>query len=186
MPSHTIIFLTGFALVIFWAVGAHNRLIRLKNRIAEVFAPIDLQLKRRYELVPNLIEAIRTQCPDAQKKQVQAALDTVGAARNQASSACDSVRIRPSHARAVLVLCAAEHALHSGLGSVFALTEAIPELQANNGLQQTREEMDTVEKTVDFARQAFNDAVRDYNHAQGQFPALLIARIFGFTPAAAF
>ena len=179
MSSSTIVFIAAFALLVFWAVGGYNRLVRLKNVIANAFGQIDTQLKRRYDLIPNLVEAV--------KKYLQHERDTleaVMAARNQARTASDAVRSRPGNAPAVLALGTAERALDSSLGRLFAVAEAYPELKADATIRSLGEELTSTENKVAFARQAYNDAVLDYNNAQGQFPAVLIARLFGFVPSA--
>ena len=172
-------FMVVLAIVIFWAVGAYNRLVRLKNIIANSFGQIDVQLKRRYDLIPNLVEAA--------KKYLQHERDTleaVIAARNQARNASDAVRSRPANAEAVLALSAAEQALDGSLGRLFAIAEAYPELKGDETIRELSEELTSTENKVTFARQAYNDAVLDYNNAQGQFPAVLIARLFSFAPSA--
>lgn len=171
--------LAVLAVLVFWSVGAHNRLVRLKNTIAHAFGQIDLQLKRRYDLIPNLVEA-------AKKYLIYEGetLEAIISARNQAKSATESVRSRPASALAVTKLVTAEQALSSSLGQLFALTEAYPELKADETIRQLSEELTSTENKVTFARQAFNDAVLDYNHAQAQFPAVLVASLFSFAPAA--
>ena len=177
-PSNLIV-IAFVALLVFWAVGAYNRLIRLKNAIANAFGQIDVQLKRRYDLIPNLVEAAKKYL-----QHEQATLETVINARNQARAASDVVRSRPANALAVTTLAAAEQALSSSLGSFFALAEAYPDLKADKTIRELSEELTSTENKVSFARQAFNDAVLDYNNAQGQFPAVLVARAFSFAPSA--
>lgn len=179
MSPQTLVLIVLLAVLVFWAVGAYNRLIRLKNVIANAFGQIDVQLKRRYDLIPNLVEAA--------KKYLQHERDTleaVIAARNQARTASEAVRSRPSNAAAVVALSAAEQALDGSLGRLFAIAEAYPELKADETIRDLSEELTSTENKVTFARQAYNDAVLDYNNAQGQFPALLIARLFNFAPSA--
>ena len=179
MDMRTIILIGIAALLVFWTVGAYNRLVRLKNVIANAFGQIDVQLKRRYDLIPNLVEAA--------KKYLQhesATLEAVIAARNQARSASDAVRSKPGNADGIVALAAAEHTLDGSLGRLFALAEAYPDLKADQTIRELSEELTSTENKVGFARQAYNDAVLDYNNAQGQFPTLLIARIFGFDPSA--
>ena len=178
MASQTLVIIVVSALLVFWAVGAYNRLVRLKNTIANAFGQIDVQLKRRYDLIPNLVEAA--------KKYLQHERDTLEAvtnARNQARTASDAVRSRPANAAAVLTLSAAEQALSGALGGLFALAEAYPELKADQTVRDLSEELASTENKVAFSRQAYNDAVLDYNNAQSQFPALLVARLFGFAPS---
>ncbi len=179
MTPTQIISLAIVALLIFWAVGAYNRLVRLKNTIANAFGQIDVQLKRRYDLIPNLVEAAKKYLSHERET-----LEAVINARNQAKSASDAVRSRPANALAVTTLAAAEQTLTSSLGSLFALNEAYPELKADQTIRELSEELTSTENKVTFARQAFNDAVLDYNNAQGQFPAVVIAKVFSFAPSA--
>ncbi len=167
------------ALLVFWAVGAYNRLVRLKNTIANAFGQIDVQLKRRYDLIPNLVEAARKYLAHE-----SSTLEAVTLARNQAKSASDVVRSKPTNAGAVVALAAAEQALDGSLGRLFALAEAYPDLKADQTIRDLSEELTSTENKVAFSRQAYNDAVLDYNNAQGQFPALLISSVFGFAPSA--
>jgi LemA protein len=179
MSVSTIVLLTLLAMLVFWAVGAYNRLVRLRNIIANAFGQIDVQLKRRYDLIPNLVEVA--------KKYLQhesSTLEAVIAARNQARSASDAVRSRPARAEGIVALAAAEQALSGSLTQLFAVAEAYPELKADQTIRELSEELTSTENKVGFSRQAYNDAVLDYNNAQGQFPALLIARLFGFAPSA--
>ncbi len=178
MSSQTVVLIAVLALLVFWSVGAYNRLVRLKNVIANAFGQIDVQLKRRYDLIPNLVEAAKKYL-----QHEQATLEAVIAARNQAKVASDAVRSRPANAVAVTALSLAEQALDGTLGRLFAVAEAYPELKADQTLRELSEELTSTENKVAFARQAYNDAVLDYNNAQGQFPALLIARTFSFEPS---
>jgi LemA protein len=179
MSLSTLVVIVVFALLVFWAVGAYNRLVRLKNIIANAFGQIDVQLKRRYDLIPNLVEAAKKYL-----QHEQSTLEAVTLARNQARSASDAVRSRPANAGAVTALAVAEQALEGSLGRLFAVAEAYPELKADQTIRELSEELTSTENKVGFARQAYNDAVLDYNNAQGQFPAVLIARTFGFAPSA--
>ena len=175
MSTSLFVFVALLAVLVFWAVGAYNRLVRLRNTIGNAFGQIDVQLKRRYDLIPNLVEAAKKYL-----QHEQGTLEAVIAARNQARSASDVARSRPANAGAMVSLAAAEQALSSSLGRLFALAEAYPELKADQTIRQLSEELTSTENKVAFARQAYNDTVLDYNNAQGQFPALLIARLFGF------
>ena len=179
MTATQLISIAVLAILIFWAVGAYNRLVRLKNIIANAFGQIDVQLKRRYDLIPNLVEAAKKYLSHERET-----LEAVITARNQAKSASDVVRSRPANALAVTTLAVAEQALSSSLGQLFALNEAYPELKADETIRELSEELTSTENKVAFARQAFNDAVLDYNDAQGQFPAVLIAKLFSFAPSA--
>ena len=179
MTSTSLISIAVMALLTFWAVGAYNRLVRLKNTIANAFGQIDVQFKRRYDLIPNLVEAAKKYLSHERET-----LEAVITARNQAKTASDAARSRPANALAVTTLAVAEQALTSSLGSLFALNEAYPELKADQTIRELTEELTSTENKVTFARQAFNDAVLDYNNAQGQFPAVLIAKLFSFAPSA--
>ncbi|MES2685803.1 MAG: LemA family protein [Pseudomonadota bacterium] len=179
MSTQSVILIVVFALLLFWAVGAYNRLVRLKNMIANAFGQIDVQLKRRYDLIPNLVEAAKKYLLHERET-----LEAVIAARNQARTANDAARNRPTHAPEVMALAAAEQALAGSLDRLFALTEAYPELKADETIRELSEELTSTENKVAFARQAYNDCVLDYNNAQAQFPALLVARLFGFASAA--
>ena len=177
MSMLTIVFLALLAVLVFWAVGAYNRLVRLKNTIANAFGQIDVQLKRRYDLIPKLVDAASKHL-----QHEQATLEAVITARNQARSASDAVCNRPGKAQAVIALAVAEQAFDGGLGHLFALVETYPDLKADQTFRDLSEELTGTDNKLDFARQAYNDAVVDYNKAQGQFPALLLASIFGFGP----
>ena len=179
MSVTTLVSLTIGALLVFWAVGAYNRLVRLRNIIANAFAQIDLQLKRRYDLIPNLVDAARKYL-----QHESSTLEAVISARNQARSASDAVRARPTRAGAIVALAAAEQALDGSLARLFTLAEAYPELKADQTIRELSEELISTENKVSFSRQAYNDAVLDYNDAQGQFPALVVAWLFGFAPSA--
>ena len=179
MTPTQLISIAVLAVLVFWAVGAYNRLMRLKNIIANAFGQIDVQLKRRYDLIPNLVEAAKKYLGHERET-----LEAVITARNQAKSASDAVRSRPANALAVTRLAVAEQALTNSLGSLFALNEAYPELKADETIRDLSEELTSTENKVTFSRQAFNDAVLDYNDAQGQFPAVLVAKLFSFEPSA--
>ena len=179
MTPTNLVSIAILALLVFWAVGAYNRMIRLKNVIANAFGQIDVQLKRRYDLIPSLVEVAKKYLQHERET-----LEAVTAARNQARTASDAVRSRPANAQAVMSLGAAEQALDASLGRLFAVAEAYPELKADQNLRELSEELTSTENKVTFARQAFNDSVLDYNNARSQFPALLIAQLFGFAPSA--
>ena len=179
MTPTQLISIAVLAVLVFWAVGAYNRLVRLKNIIANAFGQIDVQLKRRYDLIPNLVEATKKYLSHERET-----LEAVITARNQAKSASDAVRSSPANALAVTTLAVAEQALTNSLGSLFALNEAYPELKADETIRELSEELTSTENKVTFSRQAFNDAVLDYNNAQGQFPAVLVAKLFSFGPSA--
>lgn len=179
MSVNTLVAIAFAALLVFWAVGAYNRLVRLKNTIANAFGQVDVQLKRRYDLIPNLVEATRKYL-----SHEAATLEAVTLARNQARVASDAVRSRPTNAAAVSTLASAEEALTVSLGRLFVVAEVYPDLKADDTIRELSEELTSTENKMTFARQAYNDAVLDYNNAQGEFPAVLLARLFGFGPSA--
>ena len=170
-----LIFFGLFVLLALWAVGAYNRLISLRNQFKNAFAQIDVQLKRRYDLIPNLVETAR-----AYMKHERETLEAVIQARNSAVTANTAAAADPSSATAVQGLMAAEGALKGALSKLFALAEAYPDLKANQTMAQLSEELSSTENRVAFARQAFNDAVMDYNTSIEQFPSNLIASAFSF------
>lgn len=170
-----LIFFGLFVLLALWAVGAYNRLISLRNQFKNAFAQIDVQLNRRYDLIPNLVETAR-----AYMKHERETLEAVIQARNSAVTANTAAAADPSSATAVQGLMAAEGALKGALSKLFALAEAYPDLKANQTMAQLSEELSSTENRVAFARQAFNDAVMDYNTSIEQFPSNLIASAFSF------
>ena len=178
MSSSNLVFLAAAALLIFWAVGAYNRLVRLKNAMVKSFAQIEVQLKRRHDLVPALVEAARTYL-----QHEPAALQAVISAGNQAHSASGAARNRPGKTEAIMACAAAEQMLDSSLSRLFALAENCSDLTADPTLHELNQELASLENPLGFARQSYNDAVLDYNHAQSQFPALVVARLFGFAPS---
>ena len=166
------------AVVVFWLVGAYNRLMRHKNAIANAFDIIDTQLKCRYDLALSTVEFL--------KKYVypeRNSLEAVMTARNLARAASEAVRSRPTHAQSVAALSVAEDALIGALNYLFSSLVANPELKANAALRELEHELFTVGGKMDFTCQVYNAAVLDYNNAQGQFPVLVIAKLFGFTPS---
>ena len=163
--------------VFFWAVGAYNRLVRLKNAIANAFGQIDVQLKRRYDLIPNLVEVARRYL--AHEAQT---LEAVIAARNQARTAEQTAAGNPLNAGALGALAGAEQLLGGALGKLFAVVEDYPDLKADQNMRELSEELASTENRVGFARQAYNDQVLEFNDAAAQFPTLIVARLFGFMP----
>lgn len=171
--------MAAFAVLVFWTVGAYNRLIRLKNSIGDSFGPIDVHLKRRYDLIPHFVEAVKSYLQNERD-----VLDAVMTARNLARSASEAVRSRPANARVVRLLASAERKLGRSLTRLFAVAKLDARLRADKAICTLRDELRGAESKVVFACQAYNDAVRVYNYAQGQFPVVLLARLFGFSPAA--
>ena len=176
--SSFLIFLAIIAAVVMWGVGIYNRLVNERNRVKNGFAQIDVQLTRRYDLIPNLIEAVK-----GYMKHERETLEAVITARNAASSSLDAAKADPANALAMKELGASEGALTSALGRLFALSEAYPDLKANENMMQFQEELTSTENKVAFSRQAFNDTVLQYNNSVQNFPNNLIAGFFSFALA---
>lgn len=158
-----------------YAIGIYNSLINLRNRVKNAFAQIDVQLTRRHDLIPNLVEAVK-----GYMKHERETLDAVISARNSAVSNLNTAKQDPSNAEAIKKLGASEGALGSALGRLFALSEAYPDLKANQNMLQFQEELGSTENKVAFSRQAFNDAVLSYNNKAENFPNSIIAGTFSF------
>ena len=173
-----IITLVVIAAIVFWVVGAYNRLVSLRNKFKNAFAQIDVQLKRRYDLIPNLVETAK-----AYMKHERETLENVIRARNSAVSANTAAAADPGSPQAIQGLVVAEGALSGALSKLFALAEAYPDLKANQNMMQLTEELTGTENKISFARQAFNDSVMSYNTAVQQFPTNIIAGAFTFTAA---
>ena len=170
-----------FVLLAIIAVAIYNNLVGLRNRFRNAFAQVDVQLRRRYDLIPNLVETAK-----AYMKHERTTLEAVIAARNTAAAAGARAAANPTDQTAMLGLVGAENVLTGALGKLFALAEAYPDLKANANMMQLSEEMTSTENKVAFARQAFNDAVMTYNTAREVFPAVLIAGSLGFQSAQLF
>ena len=170
-----VVFLIIIAAVVFWAIGIYNRLVNERNRVRNAFAQIDVQLTRRYDLIPNLVEAVKGYI-----KHERETLEAVIKARNSAVSSLDAAKADPANAAAMKKLGASEGALGSALGRLFALSEAYPDLKANQNMMQFQEELASTENKVAFSRQAFNDAVLGYNNSAENFPNNFIASTFKF------
>ena len=165
--------------VLFWAVGAYNRLVTLKNAIANAFGQIDVQLKRRHDLIPNLVEVARQYLVHESQT-----LEAVIAARNQARNAEQAAAASPLSAQALAALAGAEQTLGAALSKLMVVVEDYPELKADQNLRELSEELASTENRIGFARQAYNDQVLQFNDAASQFPTLIVARIFGLLPQA--
>jgi LemA protein len=170
-----LIFLAIIAALVFWAISIYNRLINERNRVRNAFAQIDVQLTRRYDLIPNLIEAVK-----GYMKHEKETLDAVINARNAAQQSLAAAKADPANAAAIKELGASEGALGTVLGRLFALSEAYPDLKANENMMQFQEELASTENKVAFARQAFNDSVLGYNNTAENFPNNIIAGMFRF------
>jgi LemA protein len=173
-----IVLLVVVLLLVFWAVGAYNRLVSLRNRFKNGFMQIDVQLKRRYDLIPNLVETAK-----GYMKHERETLEAVIAARNSAVTANAKASTDPTDTAAMQQMAAAEGALNQTLGRLFALSEAYPDLKANQNMMQLTEELTSTENRIAFARQAYNDSVMEFNNATEQFPGSIIAGMFGFRQA---
>ena len=166
------------ALVVFFGISIYNRLVTLRNRVKNAFAQIDVQLTRRHDLIPNLIEAVK-----GYMKHERETLEAVIQARNTAVAGLKAAASDPSNAKAIQDLAGAEAALTGTLGKLFALAEAYPDLKANENVIQFQEELTSTENKVAFSRQAFNDAVLQYNNTRENFPNNLLAGFFNFNAA---
>ncbi|MCU0771031.1 MAG: LemA family protein [Verrucomicrobia bacterium] len=176
-----IIILVPVLLIGLWVMGAYNKLVTLRNRFKNAFAQIDVQLKRRYDLIPNLVETAK-----GYLKHERGTLEAVIAARNAAANASTRAAANPGDAQSMKELMGAEATLTGTLGRLFALAEAYPDLKANTTMNQLMEELTSTENKVSFARQAYNDAVMTYNTQREVFPTNLIANTFSFTAAELF
>ena len=173
-----LIFLGIVAAIAVWAVGIYNNLVNLRNRVRNAFSQIDVQLTRRYDLIPNLVEAVK-----GYMSHERETLEAVVNARNAAVSGLKAASADPSDPEAIKNLAAAEATLTGTLGRLFALAEAYPDLKANENMMQFQEELASTENKVAFSRQAFNDSVMNYNNACQNFPSNLVANMFSFNIA---
>jgi LemA protein len=164
-----------------FAVGIYNGLVTLRNRYKNAFAQIDVQLKRRYDLIPNLVETAK-----GYLKHESQTLEAVVAARNSASNAGAKAAANPGDPDAMRALSGAESGLTASLGRLFAVAEAYPDLKANQNMMQLSEELTSTENKVSFARQAYNDAVMAYNTKREVFPSNIVAGMFNFAAAELF
>jgi LemA protein len=164
--------------VIAWIIGIYNRLVTARNGFKNAFAQIDVQLTRRYDLIPNLVETAK-----GYLKHERDTLEAVITARNSALAGLKAAAANPGSATAVAQLAGADAGLSGALSRLFAVAEAYPDLKANANMMQLSEELTSTENRVAFARQAFNDAVMSYNNAREIFPNSLIAGSFNFEPA---
>jgi LemA protein len=164
--------------IVFWLINMYNNLVNLRNRVRNGFSQIDVQLTRRYDLIPNLIEAVK-----GYMSHERGTLEAVVNARNSAVAGLKQAAADPANAQAIKALAAADATLGGTLGRLFALAEAYPDLKASQNMMQFQEELASTENKVAFARQAFNDAVMGYNNAVQNFPSNVVASNFGFKNA---
>jgi len=164
-------------LLLVFVVGLYNRLVTLRNRVKNAFAQIDVQLTRRHDLIPNLVEAVKGYI-----KHERETLEAVIQARNVAMAGLKAVEANPSNAQAMQHLGGAETALTGALSRLMVVAEAYPDLKANQNMMQLTEELSSTENRVAFSRQGYNDSVMDYNNACETFPSGVIANLFRFTP----
>ncbi len=169
-----IILLVIIAALAFWAISIYNKLVALKNRYENGFAQIEVQLKRRYDLIPNLVEIAK-----GYMSHERETLEAVISARNQAMAGLQAAAADPGNAAAIKELASAEGMLGGALGRLNVVMEAYPDLKANQNMMQLSEELTTTENKVSFARQAYNDQVTEYNTYRQSFPPVVFAAMFG-------
>ena len=174
----TLVVLGILAAIVIWGIAIYNNLVNLRNRVRNAFSQIDVQLTRRYDLIPNLVEAVK-----GYMSHERETLEAVIQARNAAVSGLKQAAADPSDPEAIKALAAAEVTLGGTLGRLFALSESYPDLKANENMMQFQEELSSTENKVAFARQAFNDSVMTYNNSCQNFPSNMIANNFGFKSA---
>jgi LemA protein len=178
MTTPTLILLAvligGGFIAVLWGAGIYNQLVTLKNRYQNAFSQIEVQFKRRYDLIPNLVETVK-----AYMAHERGTLEAVIAARNKAVGGLERAAANPGDPAAMQALASAEQGLSGALGRLFAVAEAYPDLKANQNMAQLSEEITSTENKVAFARQAYNDAVTAYNTYKQTFPPVLIAGVVG-------
>jgi LemA protein len=175
------VFVVLVVIVALSATGIYNALVALRNRFKNAFAQIDVQLKRRYDLIPNLVEIAK-----GYLKHEHDTLEDVTKARNIAYAASQAAAANPADANAVKSLVSAESGLTGALSRLMVVSEQYPDLKANQNMLQLTEELTSTENKIAFARQAYNDAVMQYNTSRETFPNVVLAGMFGFLPAELF
>lgn len=174
-----LILLVLLAVVAFWAVGIYNGLVRARNAFRNAFAQIDVQLQRRFDLIPNLVETAK-----AYLSHERETLEAVTAARNAAQAGLAAAKASPGDPSAMAELSRSQGMLEGALGRLMVTVEAYPELKASQNMMQLTEELTSTENKVAFARQAYNDSVMAYNNKREVFPSSVVAGMFNFDPAA--
>ena len=174
-----LVFLGIAVALVLWAVGIYNGLVTSRNGWKNAFAQIDVQLQRRFDLIPNLVETAK-----AYMGHERETLEAVIAARSAAQSGLVAAKAHPGDADAMAQLAASQGQLNGVLGRLMAVAEAYPDLKANQNMMQLTEELSSTENRVAFARQAYNDAVMAYNNKREVFPSSVLAGAFNFAPAA--
>jgi LemA protein len=178
----TLLVFLGIVLVLAaWIAGIYNKLVELRNRFKNAFSQIDVQLKRRYDLIPNLVEVAK-----GYMKHESTTLEAVIKARNIAAAAAQAVAANPADANAMKSLVTAEAGLGGALSRLMVVSEQYPDLKANTNMLQLTEELTSTENKIAFARQAYNDSVMTYNTTREVFPNVIFAGMFGFLPAELF
>jgi LemA protein len=186
VPMNTTLIVLGVLLLVViaagaWVAGIYNALVALRNRFKNAFSQIDVQLKRRYDLIPNLVETAK-----GYLKHERETLEAVIKARNIASTAAQGAAANPADAAAMKNLVAAESGLTGALSRLMVVSEQYPDLKANQNMMQLTEELTSTENKISFARQAYNDSVMSYNTTRETFPNVVFAGMFGFTAAQLF
>lgn len=176
--STLLIILGVIAAVVVYAISLYNSLVSLRNRVKNAFSQIDVQLTRRHDLIPNLVEAVK-----GYMSHERGTLEDVINARNAAVTGLKAASADPTDPKAMKALSGAESQLSGALGRLFALAEAYPDLKANENMMHFQEELSTTENKVAFARQAFNDAVMNFNNSVESFPSSVVAGMFNFEQA---
>lgn len=174
-----VILLAAALVVVLWGVGIYNGLVTARNAFRNAFAQIDVQLQRRFDLIPNLVETAKGYLTHERET-----LEAVIAARSAAQSGLAAAKANPGDPDAMAQLAAAQGQLNAGLGRLLAVAESYPDLKANQNMMQLSEELASTENKVAFARQAYNDSVMAYNNRRETFPSSLVAGSFNFAPAA--
>src|SRR3954470_23321249 len=177
MGIAAIVVLAVILAVVFWLVAIYNGLVELRNRFKNAFSQIDVQLKRRYDLIPNLVESVK-----GYMQHERGTLDAVIKARGNAVSAAQTAAANPGNPGAMQGLSQAEGALAGALGRLIAVFEQYPDLKANQNVLSLQEELSSTENKIAFSRQAYNDSVMEYNTKRESFPANIFAGMFGFGP----